>query len=116
MNLKIFYDDVVGCTAKLGEITAQMEELYKAGDKAGALELKPALEVAKDELKKANELYVSLVEGAQETGVAKDFVPVSAEAKAVEKGDEKVLTRDVFEKLDAAGKVAFVVAGGKITE
>jgi hypothetical protein len=116
MNLKFFYDDVVKCNAKLGEVTAQMEELYKAGDKASALELKPELDKAKDELKVANEVYVSLVEGAQETGVARNFIPVSDEAVAVEKGDEKVVARFEFDKMTAAEKVAFVVAGGKITE
>ena len=112
MSLKMYYDDVIAANDRVSEVMDQMNELYKAGDKAGAMELKPALEEAKLEARKVNELYVSLVDAVQQTGKAKAFVAVSE--AVVEDG--KVVSRDVFDGMEPAGKAVFLAGGGKIKE
>jgi hypothetical protein len=112
MSLKMYYDDVIAANDRVSEVMDQMNELYKAGDKAGAMELKPALEEAKLEARKVNELYVSLVDAVQQTGSAKAFVAVSE--AVVEDG--KVVSRDVFDGMEPAGKAVFLAGGGKIKE
>jgi hypothetical protein len=115
MSLKMYYDDVIAANDRVSEVMDQMNELYKSGDKAGAMELKPALEEAKLEARKVNELYVSLVDAVQQTGKAKAFVPVSeGVVEAMEDG--KVVTREVFDGMEPVGKAAFLAGGGKIRE
>lgn len=114
MNLKVWYDDLVEKRAALKAVGAQISELADAGDKEGAMALKPQLEAAKEAVKAADEFYMSMVDASQVymTGAARTFVPTS------ENGEQKAneVDRAGFEAMDAVERGKFLGAGGKVIE
>lgn len=115
MDLKVFYDDLVEKNAKVKEIGDQISELAKAGDKESAWAMKAELDEARAAAKTADEFYMAMVEATQVymTGAAREFVPVSKEAKGEAKN---VVDRAGFEAMDVLERSKFLAAGGRVTE
>lgn len=61
MNLKKYLDAANAAEARVQSIAAQIDEHFEGGNPEKALELKPQLSAAKEEAKKAYELYTEMV-------------------------------------------------------
>lgn len=64
IDLKSYLDDVHSAEAAVQAKLAEMDELFKGGKKAEALAMKPELDQLKANLLSANQLYVSMRDGA----------------------------------------------------
>lgn len=117
VNLKPYYDAALAADAEVQRILTDMDAAFNEGTEEGktkALELRPALEEAKNKAKEANQLYASMRDASNPTeSVAANFVP---DAKSEEDKSEKVKTRADFNALTPVERLAFINAGGTIVE
>ncbi len=118
-NLKPLFDAAREADAKVTQILTEMTTAFESGTEEGkqqALDLRPALDEAKLTAEDANLLYISArdAEGDSDPdAAARKFVPVAGAATGK---DAKELTRAEFEALNAADRMSFMLADGKIVE
>jgi hypothetical protein len=121
-NLKPVYDAAVAAEAKVSSVMAEMLAAFDEGSeegKARALEMRPALDQAKEEARAANELYVSMRDAAAASDdAARKFVPVDAALAAGAKpgSQAKEITRAEYEGMAYAERHAYLKAGGAIVD
>jgi len=118
-KLKPLFDAAREADAKVLQILTEMTTAFESGTEEGkqqALDLRPALDEAKLAAEEANLLYISArdAEGNSDPdAAARKFVPVPGAAKGK---DVKELSRAEFEALNAADRMSFMLADGKITD
>lgn len=116
-DLKPLYDAAIAAEAKvrqvLGEMKAQLELDTEEGKQA-ALDLRPALDVAKVKAEEANLLYVSMRDADRESGldVGRKFVPVSSSLP--EGQNQGQMKRGEFDALDPSAQMNFIKGGGHV--
>jgi hypothetical protein len=117
-NLKTLFDAARAAEAKVQQVLTDMLGAFEEGTeegKAKALELRPALDAAKQEADAANQLYISArdADAGDPDEAARKFVPAGER----EDGEKpKTMTRAEFEALSAADKMSFMLADGRIVE
>lgn len=116
MNLKPYYDAAIAAEAKVQDVLNRMDAHFQADEKEQALELRPELEEAKIESQQANELYATMRDGAQSTGVAQNFIPVNGKMPEEEQEEKTRMTRSAFNALDARERMAFIRSGGNVVD
>ena len=117
MNLKPYYDAAIAAEAKVQDVLNRMDVHFQADEKDQALELRPELEEAKIESQQANELYATMRDGAQSTGVAKNFIPVNGKMPENEQEEKtKSITRSAFNALDARERMSYIRSGGNVVD
>ncbi len=119
IDLKPYFDAAQVADAEVMRIMDDMNTHFSDGTDEGkqaALDLRPALDVAKGKAADANQLYISMRDAAATSNsAAREFVPVSDSTSKA--GDPtKEMKRQEFEALDAAARVKFIKAGGVVTE
>ena len=118
MDLKPFYDAANAASEKMQGILNQMDTAFNEGTEEGkqkALDLRPDLDLAKDEADKANHLYISMRDAASTNDkAAKLFVPAGAKKPDAEA--EHTMSREAFEDLTPQAQMKFIKGGGKIAE
>ena len=118
-NLKPLFDAAREADAKVQQILMEMTTAFESGTEDGkqqALDLRPALDEAKIAAENANLLYISArdAEGdGDPNAAARKFVPTSGAATGK---DRREMTRAEFEALNAADRMSFMLADGKITD
>lgn len=117
-NLKPYFDAARAAEEKVQEVVAKIDEHFNEGTDEGkkaALELRSALDEAKQAANEANELYLSMREAtASNEEAAKEFVPAS-KTSSVESAQNEMSREDFF-ALDAATQMAFIKDGGVVRE
>jgi hypothetical protein len=127
MDLKPYYDKAMAAEAEVqrmaGEIDALIQEHDAATDEAvkaekmqAALAKRPELDAAKAKAVEANQLYVSMRNASQESGLPKKFVPANPDAQTDAQPEGKKMSRADFEALSAGERMNFTKAGGKVIE
>ena len=117
MKLTEMYEAAKAADEKVQVIMKDMVSAFGDGTEEGklkALEMRPALDEAKLEAEKANLLYISARDADFEDpdAAARKFVPVSGGDKT----PAKSMTREEFDKLNAAERMSFMLADGKLVE
>jgi hypothetical protein len=116
-KLKELYDAAKAADEKVQEVMQEMITAFEDGTEEGklkALDLRPALDEAKIEAEKANLLYISARDADFEDpdAAARKFVPVSEGGNA----QKKEMSREEFDKLNAAERMSFMLADGKLID
>ena len=121
MNLKPYYDAALKADEDVKRILAEMDAAFNDGTPEGkqkALDLRPALDEAQTKAKQSNELYASMRDASLVNDnmaalftAPPDVAPTEEESKKI-----KVMKRNEFNALSAAGRMTFMKAGGKIEE
>jgi hypothetical protein len=116
-KLKELYDAAKAADEKVQEVMQEMISAFEDGTEEGklkALDLRPALDEAKVEAEKANLLYISARDADFEDpdAAARKFVPVSEGGNA----QKKEMSREEFDKLNAAERMSFMLADGKLID
>lgn len=116
-NLKPVLDAARAADEKVSQVMGEMLAAFEEGTeegKARALEMRGALDQAKEEARTANDLYVSMRDAAAgEDDAARKFVPVEG---AKPENQAREISRAEYEALDYAERHAFLSAGGSIVE
>lgn len=117
MKLKELYDAAKAADEKVQEVMQDMITAFEDGTEEGklkALDLRPALDEAKAKAEEANRLYISARDADIEDpdAAARKFVPVSEGGNS----QKKTMTREEFNKLNAAERMSFMLADGKLIE
>ena len=117
-NLKPYLDAAVSADAAVQRVMAEIDMFFSLGTLEGqtqALEMRPALDEAKANAKSANELYVSMRDASLVSdNAASNFTAPADPATKPEQKNQ--LTRTAFDALDFTARMAFVKAGGKISD
>jgi hypothetical protein len=118
-NLKPYYDAALAADAEVKRILNEMDTLFNDGTEDGktkALELRPALDEAKNKAEQANKLYVSMRDASLENDNAAALFtsPADPAAKSDQEQHPKVIKRAEFDALDVAARMAFMKSGGKV--
>lgn len=120
IDLKPYYDAARAADEEVQTILNEMNVHFSAGTEEGrqaALDLRPALDEAKEKAAQANQLYLSMRDAAAQQGnsAAREFVPVTQDLHA---GDTsaKEMARDTFDALDAFERLKFIRGGGRVVE
>jgi HK97 family phage major capsid protein len=80
MSLKRFYDAANEAEARVQQIAASINTHFEAGETEKAMELRPSLDAAKAESKKAHELYISMQAATLPEGdPGRHFVPAGGD-------------------------------------
>lgn len=117
-KLKVLYDAVKAAEEKVDSIMRDMMAAFELGTEEGkqaALEMRAALDAAKKEATEANLQYITARDaepGEDPDANARKFVPVPGAAPV----QGKQMTRAEFEKLNAADRMSFMLADGKIVD
>jgi hypothetical protein len=116
-SLKPVYDAAKAADEKVSAIMAEMIAAFECGTDEGkqkALDLRPALDAAKEEARQANDLYVSMRDAqAGSDEHARRFVPVGDVAQ---KAGAKEITRAEYEAMDYAERHTYLKNGGAIVD
>lgn len=121
-NLKPYYDAALTADAEVKRVLNEMDTLFNDGTEDGkkkALELRPALDEAKNQAEQANQLYVSMRDASlvNDNAAALFTAPVDPAAQSDQHAEgAKVINRAGFKALDPAARMAFIKAGGKVVE
>lgn len=116
-KLKEMYEAAKAADEKVQVIMRDMVTAFEDGTEEGklkALEMRPALDEAKILAEEANRLYISARDADFEDpdAAARKFVPVSEGGNS----QKKTMTREEFNKLNAAERMSFMLADGKLIE
>jgi hypothetical protein len=115
MDLKPYYDAAVAAEAEVKRVALEIDGHFTAGETDKALELRPALDEAKNKAKDANDLYLSMRNAHEGKGVEAQFVPANPDAAPQGSADEKKsMTRLEFLALNASERMSFILAGGTV--
>ncbi|KAF0109469.1 MAG: phage-like protein [Chloroflexi bacterium] len=87
MDLKAYLDAVSAADKAVHDKRAEIDELFKAGKKAEAMALKPALDQCKADLDAANQLYVSMRDSAANGSNPSSKAPAGANVIEVDEDD-----------------------------
>lgn len=80
MDLKKYFDAANQAEQEVNRIAGEIDAAFSAGDKKKAMDLRPALDEAKNKAKEANELYLSMKNAASDGNpAAARFTPVADE-------------------------------------
>ena len=118
LDLKPYYDSAQTADAEVKRILGEMDAAFHAENQAEgetqALALRPALDAARAKAEAANQLYISMRDASSASGsVARNFVPVpGAETNQA----PKKLQRAEFQALNSTERMAFIKAGGVVTD
>lgn len=120
-NLKPYYDAALTADAEVKRILNEMDTLFNDGTEDGktkALELRPALDEAKNKAEQANTLYVSMRDASlvNDNAAALFTAPADPAAQSDKGEDPKVMNRSAFDALDAAARAKFINASGKVVD
>lgn len=117
-NLKPYLDAAISADADVQRVMAEIDIAFNLGTPEGqtqALELRPTLDAAKAKSVSANELYVSMRDASLvNDNAAKNFTAPADPAS--QQDQKKLMTRSAFDALESYARMAFVQAGGKITD
>jgi len=119
IDLKPYFDAARAADDEVQRVMNEMNEHFTADTEEGkqaALDLRPALDLAKEKAADANKLYLSMRDAAATSNsAAREFVPTNDHLEGT--GDPaKEMTRPEFDALDAAARVKFIKAGGSVIE
>lgn len=77
MDLKPYFDAANKADEEVKRIAGEIDSAFNSGDKKKAMELRPALDEAKNKAKEANELYISMRDAGAGGDAGRKFTPVS---------------------------------------
>jgi hypothetical protein len=120
-NLKPMYDAALNADAEVKRVLNEMDTLFNDGTEDGkkkALELRPALDEAKNKAEQANLLYVSMRDASLTTdNSAALFTPPADPATQDPKdANPKAMNRAAFNLLHPVEQAAFVTGGGIVED
>lgn len=116
LDLKPYYDSAQAADDEVKRIMHDMNEHFALGTEEGkqaAMDLRPALDTAKEKAAAANQLYISMRDAAATSNsVAKEFVPAGTTSNTADA--VKGMTLEAFDALDDTAKMKFMRGGGSI--
>lgn len=119
IDLKPYFDSAQAADEEVQRIMNEMQAAFEQGTEDGkqaALDLRPSLDEAKTKASDANALYISMRDAAAtSSSAAKQFVPVNDTAE-LSPAAGKMLSREAFIALDAAGRMKFIKDGGTVVD
>jgi hypothetical protein len=120
-NLKPYYDAALTADAEVKRVANEIDTLFNDGTEDGkskALELRPALDEAKNKAEEANQLYVSMRDASLVNDNASTLFTTPADPANTNPKTEgsKEINRAGFQALSPAARMAFIQAGGKVID
>jgi len=120
-NLKPYYDAALAADAEVKRILAEMDAAFNDGTPEGkekALSLRPALDVAQQKAKEANELYASMRDASlvNDSMASLFTTPPDPATDHQTDASPKVMKLSEFRALPPKDRLAFSKAGGKIED
>jgi len=117
-KLKPLFDAARAADAEVMRILSEMTAAFESGTEEGtesAVAMRPALDEAKAAAESANQLYISArdADDGDPDAAARKFVPVPG-SECGQKA--KQISRAEFEAMNAADRMSFMLADGKIVE
>jgi len=113
MDLKPYYDAALAAEGEVKRIANEINDHFTAGENDQALELRPALDAAKEKAQAANELYASMRNASQESNLPKLFVPANPDVPTPG-APIKVMDRAAFDALSPHERMQFIKHDGQI--
>lgn len=117
-NLKPYFDAAVSADADVQRVMAEIDIAFNLGTPEGqtqALEMRPLLDAAKAKAVSANQMYISMRDASLVTDNAASNFTAPPDL-AVKPEQKQQMTRSAFDALDFTARMAFVKAGGTITD
>jgi len=118
--MKKVYDDLKKAMEEKQAVLEEMTAAYNDGTDEGknkALALREKLDEKQKAVDELNSTYLSLLKAEKPGGdEIQDLIPAPGAEASGEGKNEKSMTREAYDSLDAGEKMKFVKSGGKITE
>lgn len=118
-NLKTYLDAAIAADDEVKRIVNEIDAYFSDGTDEGkkkALELRPALDEAKNKSLDANKLYISMRDASLTQSDASLFsAPADPENNQGDK-TPKIVNREVLRNMSPAERMNHIRSGGKVTE
>lgn len=121
LNLKAYLDAARDADNEVKRVANEIDTLFIDGTEESrkkALELRPALDEARNNAKEANDLYISMRDASLVTDNAASLFTAPADPAATpeESNAPKVMNRAAYDKLSPVERAEFIVSGGKVVD